>query len=54
MNERLQAVSKHTPKVIQALAESSRINLLPVGISAGNQASFEEECTLNFFIVQYG
>ncbi|XP_028798856.1 DNA replication ATP-dependent helicase/nuclease DNA2 isoform X2 [Neltuma alba] len=39
VNERLQAVSKHTPQIIQALAESSRINLLPVGISSENQTS---------------
>ncbi|KAI9078688.1 hypothetical protein K1719_039331 [Acacia pycnantha] len=39
VNERLQAVSKHMPQIIQALAESSRINLLPVGISSENQTS---------------
>ncbi|XP_054795481.1 DNA replication ATP-dependent helicase/nuclease JHS1-like isoform X1 [Prosopis cineraria] len=39
VNERLQAVSKHMPQMIQALAESSRINLLPVGISSENQTS---------------
>ncbi|XP_025658786.1 DNA replication ATP-dependent helicase/nuclease JHS1 [Arachis hypogaea] len=29
VNERLQAVSKHVPNVIKALADSSRLNLLP-------------------------
>ncbi|RDX75612.1 DNA replication ATP-dependent helicase/nuclease DNA2, partial [Mucuna pruriens] len=38
VNERLQAVSKHTPEVIKALAASSKINLSPIRRHAGEEA----------------
>ncbi|KAF7844965.1 DNA replication ATP-dependent helicase/nuclease DNA2 isoform X1 [Senna tora] len=42
VNERLQAVSKHTPQIIQALADSSKINLLPIANSSEDKAKFEK------------
>ncbi|KAK7334626.1 hypothetical protein VNO80_26386 [Phaseolus coccineus] len=40
VNERLQAVSKHTPEVIKALAASSKMNLSPIRSHSGKEASF--------------
>ncbi|KAK7374770.1 hypothetical protein VNO80_08209 [Phaseolus coccineus] len=39
-DERLQAVSKHTPEVIKALAASSKMNLSPIRSHSGKEASF--------------
>jgi len=40
VNERLQAVSKHTPEVIKALAASSKMNLSPIRSDSGKEANF--------------
>ncbi|KAL9321686.1 hypothetical protein ACSQ67_009739 [Phaseolus vulgaris] len=40
VNERLQAVSKHTPEVIKALAASSKMNLSPIRSHSGKEANF--------------
>ncbi|CAJ1958757.1 unnamed protein product [Sphenostylis stenocarpa] len=40
VNERLQAVSKHTPEVLKSLAASSKMNLSPIRNDSGKEANF--------------
>lgn len=40
VNERLLAVSKHTPEVIKALAASSKMNLSAIRNDSGKEAIF--------------
>ncbi|WJX75871.1 DNA helicase [Trifolium repens] len=42
VNERLQAVSKHTPKIIQALADSSRANMLLIQRCSEDKTSLDK------------
>ncbi|XP_061371204.1 DNA replication ATP-dependent helicase/nuclease JHS1 [Gastrolobium bilobum] len=43
MNERLQSVSKHMPNIIKALADSSRINFLPIRSCSEDKANGKVE-----------
>ncbi|KAI4353108.1 hypothetical protein L6164_002081 [Bauhinia variegata] len=43
VNERLQSVSKHMPHIVQALAESSRNNLLPIWNCSDDKASLGKD-----------
>ncbi|KAJ1388065.1 P-loop containing nucleoside triphosphate hydrolase, partial [Sesbania bispinosa] len=43
VNERLQAVSKHMPEIIKALADSSRINLLPIRNCSEDKNSLDKD-----------
>ncbi|ESW20803.1 hypothetical protein PHAVU_005G016100 [Phaseolus vulgaris] len=42
VNERLQAVSKHTPEVIKALAASSKMNLSPIRSHSGKETCLDK------------
>ncbi|KAK7256275.1 hypothetical protein RIF29_29716 [Crotalaria pallida] len=43
VNERLQAVSKQMPAIIKALADSSRINLMPIRSCSEDKASLDKD-----------
>lgn len=54
MNERLQAVSKRMPKIIQALAESSRANMLQIRRCSEDKARFSGSFSFTLILVSVG